>query len=380
MKLKYCKKCLNVNTRPNTFFTEDGLCPPCNYLSNSDVIDVDWDKREFVKQEIISFGKANNQSGYDCIIGVSGGKDSTRQAKFVRDNLGLNPLLVSLNYPPEQISQRGVDNLSNLISLGFDCISVTCSPQKWKKLMKYAFFTFGNWGKATELALFSSVPKMAVTYQIPLVWWGENPALLVGDMGVMGENEYDGNKLKHTNTLQGGNYQWLLDVGFTKKDILQHIYPSDVEMDKANLRIVYLDYFMKEFSQYENGNYAALRGLHVRESNPILNAEFFGTSALDEDFININMMMRYLKFGWGRTSDSVNEEIRYGRMTREQAIPLVEKYDRSYDPQVVKKFSEYIGISVDEFWQNVERFINFDLFEKKEKGKYIPKFKVGENL
>jgi tRNA(Ile)-lysidine synthase TilS/MesJ len=124
MKMRYCSKCLNVSTRPNIVFSGKGLCYPCaNYQTE---LEIDWDERTEKLQEIIRFARANNQSGYDCIVGVSGGKDSTRQALHIKEHFGLTPLLVSMNYPPDQISQRGVDNLSNLISKGFDCINISC--------------------------------------------------------------------------------------------------------------------------------------------------------------------------------------------------------------------------------------------------------------
>ena len=234
MILKYCKNCLNVSTRPNSVFTEDGLCYPCsNYKSD---FDVNWEEREEKLQELITFARKNNHSGYDCIVGVSGGKDSSRQALFIKDQLGLKPLLVSMNYPPQQISQRGVDNLSNLISLGFDCINISCSPVTWKKAMRHAFLNYGNWAKSTEFALFASVPRVAVAYQIPLIWWGESAASMLGEMGVLGGHASDGNRLKYSNTLGGGDISWLTSAGFSQKEILQYIYPTDEEMEKANIK------------------------------------------------------------------------------------------------------------------------------------------------
>jgi sugar phosphate isomerase/epimerase len=127
MSVTYCKRCLNVSTRPNIVFSKEGLCPPCKNFVHPD--DINWDERISKLQEIITFAKKNNGSGYDCIVGVSGGKDSTRQALYVKEHFGLKPLLVSMNYPPEQISQNGANNLSNLIEHGFDCINIGCSPQ-----------------------------------------------------------------------------------------------------------------------------------------------------------------------------------------------------------------------------------------------------------
>ena len=376
--MKYCKNCLNTDTRPNTKFTEYGLCPPCAiYLSAESV---DWEKRKKELKDIISFGKANNHSGYDCIIGVSGGKDSTRQAMYVKEVLGMKPLLVSLNYPPEQMTQLGAENLSNMISLGFDCINVGCSPQIWKKLMRTAFFQYGNWAKATEIALFSSVPRLAIAYQIPLIWWGENAATVLGDLAVKGNTDFDGNKLKYSNTLAGGDIDWIYNAGLEKKEVLQYTYPSDKEMEQANLRIVFLAYFWKEFSVVVNSNYAALRGLNIRKVDVDGNADYLATSMLDEDFFILNMMIKWLKFGFGKASDNINEEIRYGRISRDEGVEIVKKFDGKCSSKIVEQFCEYIQISKQEFWQVVDGFVNKSLFEKLGEGNYKPKFIVGKGL
>ena len=128
--MNYCKICLNTDTRPGTKFTKEGLCPVCEYKKIEK--DPDWKKRRNILDNIVKFGKENATNGYDCIIGVSGGKDSTRQAIFVRDVLKMHPLLVCLTYPPEQSTQRGVENLENLVELGFDIITVSPSPKIWK--------------------------------------------------------------------------------------------------------------------------------------------------------------------------------------------------------------------------------------------------------
>ncbi|TCJ14181.1 N-acetyl sugar amidotransferase [Flaviaesturariibacter flavus] len=376
--MKYCKNCLNVDTRPNIKFTEDGLCPPCaNYLHPQEI---DWDERREELKEAIEFGRQHSNSGYDCIIGVSGGKDSTRQALYVKEALGMNPLLVSLNYPPEQMSERGARNLSNLVSLGFDCVNVGCSPQIWRKLMRTAFFEFGNWAKATEIALFSSVPRAAIAYQIPLIWWGENAAVVLGDLGMKGKSGSDGNRLKYSNTLAGGDISWILKEGLSKHEVLQYTYPSDEEMERAKLRIVFLAHFWKDFSIYTNGNVTSMRGLDVRPEDIHGNADHWGTSMLDEDFFIMNMMIKWLKFGFGRASDNINEEIRYGRVSREEGIRIVELFDGKCSKEIIEEFCDYIEISVKEFWEVVDRYANKELFERKSEGVYIPKFKVGTGL
>ena len=373
MKISYCKNCLNVSTRPGSDFSSEQICYPCAYKLNPPLqkkVSDDLDR-------LIEFGRANRSMGYDCIVGVSGGKDSTRQALHIRDSFGLNPLLVSMNYPSEQLSMFGVENLTNLVKLGFDCVNISLGEETWRSAMRYAFQQYGNWAKATEFPLHAIVPRIAISYKIPLVWWGESGATALGDMGEYNEEPWDASNLKHGNTLSGGGVDWLVSAGIPPHKLRLYEYPSDNEMKEAGLKIVYMDYFMDDFTNFANGNFSALRGLSVRIPNPEIDADFFGTSMLDENFINVNMYLRYLKFGFGRASDLVNLEIREGRMSRDEGIRLVKLYDGSYSPEIVEQFCQYIGITVKRFWTIVDKFYNRDLFDKKSSTQYVPKFVVG---
>lgn len=375
MFIKFCKKCLQPDTRPNTKFSDEGICPACQYFDS--LKDVDWSKRQEELKRIVEFGKVNNYSGYDCIIGVSGGKDSTRQALFVKNNLGMKPLLVCLSPPPQQLTIRGADNISNLITLGFDCICINPAPMTWKKLMRISFFEFVNGFKSTELALFSSVPRLAIAYQIPLIWWGENSALQLGELSVMGKSGSDGNNLRHMNTLGGGDLSWILKNEIKKNSILQYCYPLEKDMEEANLRITFLGYFWKDWSLLDNGIYSALRGLEIRNESPSAIGDPMGVTALDEDWTPMNQMIKYLKYGFGRITDYVNEDIRLGRITRTESIDLVEKYDGNCSPCYIQSFCDFIEISYKEFWDIVDMGVNKNLFRKISMGYYERLYKVG---
>jgi N-acetyl sugar amidotransferase len=369
----FCKKCLQPNTRPNIKFDNNGVCPACNYAIL--LKDINWEERRKDLKIIKKFASQNNQSGYDCIIGVSGGKDSLRQAIFVKEELNLKPLLVSLNYPPEQMTERGASNLSNMINHGFDTINIGPSPLIWKKLMKEAFIKYGNWGRSTELSLFSSIPRLAVAYQIPLILWGENPALTLGELGIDSDG-YDGNKMKNANTLAGGFFDWLLIDGVKKNQILQYRYPTDDEMLKAKLNIIYLGYFMNSWTKLDNGNFSTLNGLHIRYENPSVIGDLFGVDSLDEDWVLLNNMIKYFKFGFGKVTEIVSEEMRYRSLTREKAIELVELYDGVCSDNNISTFCQYLEISNNYFWEIVDNFVNKDLFKKDANGKWVRKFKI----
>ena len=376
----YCKKCLIPHTRPNGKFT-DGICTACIYHNSISNIYIDWDERLKLLKELIKKDKYKTKKGhFDCIIGVSGGKDSTRQALWVRDKLKLNPLLVCLTYPPEQITERGVTNLSNLINLGFDVIVTSLAPQVWKKTLREGFFNFTNWAKASEQAIISSVPKMAIKYGIPLIFWGENPGLQLGDMNTVGENGYDGNNLRYMNTVSGGSLDWFTKVGFKEKLMHPYKYPDIEEFKKANIQIIYLGWFWNDWSLIDNGMYSAAYGLNVRIDNVTKTGDITKVASLDEDWVTLNQMIKYYKFGFGRVTDFVNEEIRLNRINRETAIELVENYDGNCDEKYIESFCEYIDITVKDFWKHVHKSVNKNLFKVDKNNEIIRKFKVGMGL
>ena len=342
------------------------------------VPDIDWDAREKKLQEIIKFGKEKNVSGYDCIIGVSGGKDSTRQALYVREKLGLKPLLVCCTYPPEQLSERGAHNLGNLISLGFDTISVSPGPQTWKKMMRLGFLRFGNWARSTEMALYASAPRIAIAYHIPLIFLGENPAIQLGDLDV-GSFSWEANRMKEGNTIKGGP-----QVLYNKKDkispqdLIMYEYPSDDEMDWAKLKIVYLGYFWKDFTRIDNARVSISHGLEIRDDVAENQWSFHLFEALDEEFMVVNQYMKYLKYGFGRVTDVVNEEVRLGHMERSKAVELAKKLDGKCPPKYLKDFCKYIGITLDEFNKVAESYRNKDIWGKNKLGHWRLKEDIGK--
>ena len=376
--MKYCKRCLQPDTRPNSKFTPEGICPACDYYER--LQHVDWYERYEILMDLGKTFTRRKGQMFDCIIGVSGGKDSTRQALWIRDKLGMKPLLACLSYPPEQVTQRGVDNISNLIELGFDVVISAPAPCTWRKLMCESFKRFTNWARSTELALYGSVPQLAIRYQIPLIFWGENPGLQLGDLKTLGKTGFDGNNLRFMNTLSGGAMDWMLETGITMKELIPYQYPTPDAFDTNDLQIVYLGWFLGDWSLANNGMHACANGLIIREDTVENTGDLMGVTALDEDWVTLNQMIKYYKFGFGRVTDYVNEEIRLGRVTRDTAIELVESYDDACSPEYIESFCAYIGISVRDFWTQVHSSLNRDLFEIDTGGKIRRKYKVGVGL
>jgi hypothetical protein len=292
----------------------------------------------------------------------------------------LKPLLVCLSYPPQQVTHRGVDNISNLIELGFDVVLVAPAPETWRHLMRESFLRFTNWARSTEMALFSSVPRLAIQYRIPLILWGENPGLQLGDMKTLGRTGYDGNNLRYMNTLSGGATDWMAEARATEKELILYRYPNPEDFDANGLQIVYLGWFLRDWSNVNNAKYSVVNGLRIREDSVENTGDLFGVTALDEDWVTLNQMIKYYKYGFGRVTDYANEEIRLERMTRGRGIELVEQYDDACNEEYIESFCAYIGISIKQFWGNVHSSVNRDLFTIGHDGTISRKFSVGIGL
>ena len=373
----YCTNCLQPDTRPNTKFNKKGLCPACEYFESHR--EIDWDERKEILFNLVDHYR-NPSAQYDCIIGVSGGKDSLKQAIWIRDKLKLKPLLVNLSYPPGQLTRTGTENMSNLINQGFDLIQSCPAPVTWKNLMKLSFDDYVNFCRSTELALFACVPQIAIKYKIPLILWGENPGLQLGDLGSLGKTGYDGNNLRNMNTLNGGNYSWITRKGFKEIDLIPYKYPSKKEFSKNNIQIIYLGWFLEDWTLLNNGLASVLNGLAIRSDDPINTGDLYSVTALDEDWVTLNQMIKYYKYGFGRASDYANELIRIKRLTKKKAISFVEKYDGRCSRKYIQSFCKYVGISEKYFWKKVIESTDKNLFKIYPNNKIVPKFKVGQNI
>ncbi len=373
--MKYCKICIQPDTRPHIEFTNEGICFACEHQKNIDH-EIDWKSREEEIKKIAKWAKNNSEGTYDCVIGVSGGKDSTFQAIYARDVLGLNCLLVNL--APDAITKWGKQNIENLIQKGFDVIKIRPNPLVWKKTIKYAFEKYGNPVKPTEYPLWASSYRIALNFKIPLIIQGENAGLTLGvTKGVgKGDNALVVNQL---DTMAGGNASdWVMD-GITKEDLYWYQFPKKEEFENANIRAIWLNYYSKEWSFSHNVEFSLKQGFRGRENHdPNLTGRLSEHGSIDaESHQIVNQMIKYLKFGFGYITDEVCYLIREGKMTRQEGIELVNKYDGNCGPQYLKEFCDYLEITEKEFWSIADKFVNKDLFEKDNSGKWIPKFKVG---
>tara|TARA_Y100000996_G_scaffold211057_2_gene165730 strand:- start:3566 stop:4705 length:1140 start_codon:yes stop_codon:yes gene_type:complete len=350
-ELKICTKCIQPNTRPGIFFNNESICGAC--LWEQEKTKINWSERTSELKNIVDQTKKSN-SIYDCVIGVSGGKDSTMQALTARDSLGLRCLLV--NYQPDNITQIGAENIENLKQLGFDVISIRPNPQIMKKLVKFDFLNSLNPVKATEFSLYSSAYIIAEKFHIPLIIQGENPGLTVGTSLTGVGKDSDALNAYKLQTLSDGWKKYLDVDGVSEKDLLLFHYDID-KLIKMNTRGIWLQYFQKEWSYRGNANFSSKFGFKGRSDfSPEDIGTYVSFGALDSDLVHVNQMLKFIKFGFGFCMDHVCYDIRDGIMDRKEAIELVLKYDGKCSQKYIDEFCEYIQISHDDFYNTLENF------------------------
>jgi len=354
--MNYCSRCCQPDTRPGIVFNEENVCGACLYEDTKKTID--WDAREKRLQEIANEA-ISKHTDYDCVLGVSGGKDSTYTALYARDKLNLRCLLV--NNEPEGITEIGRYNIENLINLGFDVIKIRPNPVKLKHMIKRDFYTNLNPVKITEYALWSSAYIIASKFQIPLIIQGENPALTLGVSGAvpMDDNAMNADK---QNTLADGYAQYIDLKTIFPDDMLLYHYNRD---NLRGIKAIWLQYYDKNWSPNHNALYSKIHGLKWREN---FNPEDIGTyvpyAQLDSDLVQVNQMFKYYKFGFGQCTDYCCYDIREGLLTRDESWDLLEKYDGKCAYKYIQKFCDYIGINQVEMWRTVDKFVNKELFTK----------------
>lgn len=378
MVLKFCIKCVETNTRPSAKFDKNQICTPCKYLDKIKNNKINWNLREQEFIELTNKYKKNSYSKYDCIIGVSGGKDSTRQALFLKKN-NLNPLLVSCQYPPEQQTDIGNYNLENLIKLGFDTVTITPAPVTSKKLMLKCLKKYGNLFNASELALYSCLPRLAIAYNISMIVLGENPALAWNNYSGKKTTNFNGNNMRNLNTLKGGNPRNIVGSKFNNSELFWYFFPKEEEIKKGKIKIIYLSHFIKNFNDHTNASIAKKNGLKFRTgrySSPIDTGGIYNFNALDDDFVIVNQYLKYLKFGFGKAGQEIGSAIRFKKITRKKGVQIMNLYDGKINKYYIKKLCIYLNITINQFWKYVYPFINKDLFYEKNKNVWERKFKI----
>ena len=367
-KLKYCKNCILPSTRPNLHINEEGNCSGC--ASKEVKVDINWADRKKQFEELINKTKSKAKT-YDCLIPVSGGKDSTWQVIKALE-YGLRPLCVTWKTPAR--NKLGNSNLENLIKLGVNHIDFSVNPEVEKKFTLKSFQSVGSPVVPMHMALHAIPLQLAIGFEIPLIIWGENSAFEYG-----GEEEVlKGFSLTH---------QWLKKYGVTNgtissdwyddnlnpKNMAVYHWPKDIELQAKNISTIFLgNYF--EWDPLKTYNISKKYGFK-NDKKP--QTGIYNFADIDDSFlISVHHWLKWYKFGITRAWDNLSIEIRNNRMSRKKAIEIVNKIGEEKPLKQIKKFINYIEINENNFYKLCDQFRNKKIWKMNKNGSWKIKKKL----
>ncbi|MCE3294327.1 MAG: putative biosynthesis glycosyl transferase protein [Crocinitomicaceae bacterium] len=371
-KMIYCSKCVYPKSSATPLaFDENGVCSGCRTASQR--VEVDWDRRKKIFERIIEEYRSEDQSNYDCIIPVSGGKDSYYQIHLIKKVYGLNPLLVT--YHGNNYTPTGMKNLYNMReAFGVDHIFFTPSIDVLKTMNRMGMVMMGDMNWHAHAGIFTYPIRVAVQQKVPLMIWGEHGFMDLGGMHSYNDLVEFTYRYRHEHCLRG--YEWtdFLEKApeygekLEKNNLFPWMYPSDEEIENVGVRGIYIsNYFKWEANEH---------GELMKELYGFLEAEepfertYRTMSNLDDMHENgIHDYMKYIKFGYGRATDHVCKDIRAGQMSREEGVKIVEKMDpvKSKD---LYRWLDYVGWTEARFDEVADRFRDPRVWWKDQQGNW----------
>ena len=359
-----CKNCVMPDTRPGIQFNEEGICYPC--LNAEKKRNINWKTRQDVLRNLCDRYRRND-GRYDCIIPMSGGKDSIFQVHVMKDIYKMNPLLVCVSDSFTH-TEAGKHNLRIVSEVfGCDLITYNLNHKTLRKMVRIAFEELGSPTWAVDMAIYSVPLKIAAALDIPLVIYGENIAYEYG--GPNARETYSAKEQIKNDVVKEVDWNLWYDKGITKEELEMIRYPDAKIVDK--LEPIYLSYF---YPWDGRKNYELAKKFGFRDLEHEWHREGYIEHYDQIDSIGylINPWFKYLKYGHARATDVACYWIRNGYISRGYGMKLVREHDHKLDQKTLDDFLDFTGYTDKEFWDLAEKFYNKELFEHKD-GKWILK-------
>ncbi len=375
--MRYCNRCLYPeNAKPTIIFDQEGVCSGCRYHENRSVLDIGWDERQEMLKTILAEAKTEavkRGNSHDCIVPVSGGKDSHYQVWLLKKKFNMNPLLVAYNHGFNAPS--GNRNLRNLVERsGCDFVRYTSSKTSVKKLSRLMLEKVGDLTWHYHAGIQTIPFQVAVARDIPLIIWGEHGfAELTGVVSLNDFVEHTRWKRKE-HDMRGVEPEELLGEGALEvNDIAPFIFPTDDQLERSEIRGIYLSNFVdwnaKAHACLMRDQFGFTPVSYKRERT------FNQYSKIDDHANDVHDYLKFLKFGYGRATDDASIEIRRGRLKREAGKSIVRELD-PIEPSTLGFYCDFMGITIEEFYSLVDEHRDPTVWSKDESGQWRLKSSV----
>ncbi len=361
-EVKFCKRCVISNQRPNSavefkhtiktkketiHFDKDGVCDACRVAETKK--NIDWVVRE--KELIALCNKYRRNDGhYDCIVPGSGGKDSFFAAHQLKYKYGMHPLTVT--WAPHIYTDWGWKNMQAWIHAGLDNVLFTPNGRIHRLLTRLSVENIFHPFQAFMIGQKALAPKMALLYNVPLVFFGENESEYGNPLGDAKKSERDWSYFtapdKSQIFLGGTSFKDLMNkYGLTANDLEAYMPSNPKELAKLNLQVHYLGYYIKWHPQ--GSYYYAVEHGGFQASPERTPGTYSKYNSIDDRIDDLHYYATFIKFGIGRATYDAAQEIRSSEITREEGVALVKRFDGEWPARFEDELWKYLSVTKKEF-------------------------------
>jgi N-acetyl sugar amidotransferase len=368
--MRFCKTCLYPENHPlGIVINSDGQCSGCVIHIEKDQLD--WKARFSKLQEIASAYNSSSRSIHDCIVPISGARDSHFILHVVKNVLGMHPLLV--NYNIHYNTHLGIRNLAYLRSLvGADFMQLTVQPTKVKKITLETMKSLGSiyWHILAGQTVFPV--QVACKHKIPLIIWGAHQGVdQVGMFSHLDEVEMT-RKYRKDHDLMGVEAEDLVNAEnrLDESDLYQYFYPNDAELASVGVRGIYLNNYIRWDSRKQHEEMISIYNYSTESQQRTFDTY---NDVDSHHYSGIHDYIKQMKYGYGKVTDHASREIRLNSMTRTKGLSLVKEFQGIF-PSDAKLFCKWIDLPEEEFWNEIEKHRNQALWTRTENGEYVLRF------
>lgn len=380
--VEFCKLCVMSNQRPSSYpefkhqvgrvtptlnIDSTNICEACQY--NEIKKNIDWLARESELLALLEKHRKNNGQ-YDCIVPGSGGKDSAFAAHVLKYKYGMTPLTIT--WPPNLITDYGLENFKNWLDIGgFDNITFNPNGRVYKLLTKLAIQNLFHPFHGFTLGQKNLAPKIALKYNVPLIFYGESEAEYGNPIGetetsLRDKSYFAMNDLSET-YLSGVPVSELVEkYDLSINDLMIYLPPESSELEQGKIEVHYLGYYIKWTPQ--EAYYYAVENTGFRPRPFRTEGTYSRYNSIDDKLDDLHYYTTYIKFGLGRASYDASQEIRNMHLTREEAVLLVNKYDGEFPSRYFRDVMDYLEMDPEEFAELADKFRSPHLWEKTQTG------------
>lgn len=375
----YCKRCVMSNQRPASIpefkhtpdrkgaqylhIDEEGICDACRHAEEKERID--WDAREKELVKLLDQYRRNDGQ-YDCLVPGSGGKDSAMQAHILKHKYGMHPL--TCTWPPILYTDYGWQNFKNWLEIGgFDNVSFRPNPKVQKLLTRLSIQNLLHPFQTFILGQKNLAPKIAMQYNIPLIFYGENEAEygnpIADNATSLRDKAYFAMRNIEEMYLAGLPVRELIEKHDLEMIDLVPYLPADYNaLERSNIVVQYLGYYIKWTPQ--EAYYYAVENTGFQARPFRTEGTYSKYNSIDDKIDDLHYYTTHVKFGLGRASYDASQEIRNKHLTREEGVALVRQFDGELPTHYFREVLDYIGLDSEEFMDLCDQFRSPHLWEK----------------